>query len=212
MFTGLIEAIGVVKAVRPNSSAAMLSIDIGSLAEDVKIGDSIAINGICLTAAAIDKTIVQFDVSPETLAASSIKTLKTNSAVNIERAMKLSDRFGGHFVQGHVDASVKVQNITDSGKFKIMSLSCHKELLAQLLPKGSVAINGISLTISEINPTSFGVCLIPETIKNTTLKNTKTGDIVNIEIDIITKTVASQLANMVSTNSLTAEKIRQLGF
>jgi riboflavin synthase len=213
MFTGLIETIGVVKAVRPSGGGLLLTVDLGGIAGDAGTGDSIAINGVCLTVARLQGGLASFDLSAETLAKSALGKLKPSSQVNLERAMRASDRFGGHFVQGHVDGTATIVAIDRRSEFADIAFAAGAELLEGMVLKGSVAVDGISLTIAEISGTGFSVCVIPETLKRTTLGKAKTGDTVNIETDIIVKAVKKQLENILPKKEpLTAERLRELGF
>jgi len=214
MFTGLIEAICVVKSVRPNVGGASLVVDLGNLAEGCKIGDSIAINGVCLTIAYLaPQFIAGFEISAETLAKTTLGRLKPSSKVNVERAMKPTDRFGGHFVLGHVDGTATIKTIKRQGDFADMEFAAQPELLSQMVVKGSVAVDGISLTIASLNQSSFSVTLIPQTLKKTTLGLAKVGDTVNIETDIIVKTIKSYLEKILpQKQALTVEKLKELGF
>ncbi len=213
MFTGLIEAVCTVKSVRQSESAMLLSIDLGELANDGRIGDSIAINGVCLTIAKLEGGIASFELSGETLAKSTLGKLKPSSQVNVERAIKASDRFGGHFVQGHIDGKAAIKAIDKRGQFADMKFVTGAELLEAMVVKGSVAVDGISLTIASIDQNSFNVAIIPETLNKTTLSRVKIGDEVNIETDIIVKTIKKQLEKILpQKQSLTAEKLRELGF
>ena len=213
MFTGLIETTCMVKSVRRNADSMVLTIDLGKLADESITGDSIAINGACLTIAKLQGSLASFDVSAETLAKSTLGKLKLSSEVNIERSLKATDRFGGHFVLGHVDGTATIKTIDKSGEFANIKFTATTELLEAMIVKGSVAVDGISLTISAVDLNSFGVSVIPETLKRTTLGKAKIGDNVNIETDIIVKTVKRQLDKILpKQQSLTAEKLRELGY
>ena len=213
MFTGLIEAICVVKSARPNAGGVSLTVDLGNLAEQCKIGDSIAINGACLTIAELTGSLATFELSTETLARSTLGKLKPSSKVNVEQAMKPTDRFGGHFVQGHVDGTATIKAIKRQGQFADIEFAAEPELLSQMVVKGSVAVDGISLTIAGLNRSSFSVALIPQTLKRTTVGTAKAGDAVNIETDIIVKTIKSYLDKILPQKQpLTVEKLRELGF
>jgi riboflavin synthase len=213
MFTGLIETICMVKSVSRRADSMVLAIDLGKLADENKTGDSIAINGACLTIANLQGGLASFDVSAETLAKSTLGKLKPSSEVNIERSLKPTDRFGGHFVLGHIDGTATVKAIDKSGEFANIKFAAPAELLESIVVKGSVAVDGISLTIAAVDLDSFGVSVIPETLKRTTLSKAKIGDYVNIETDIIVKTIKRQLDKILpKKQSLTAEKLRQLGY
>jgi riboflavin synthase len=213
MFTGLIEAVCTVMSVRRSESTMLLTVDLGELADDSKIGDSIAINGVCLTIARLEGGIATFELSGETLARSTLNKLKPSSQVNVERAIKAADRFGGHFVQGHIDGTATIKAIDKHGRFADMKFAAEPGLLNAMVVKGSVAVDGISLTIASIDQNSFTVTLIPETLNKTTLSKVKIGNEVNIETDIIVKTIKTQLEKILpQKQSLTAEKLRELGF
>ncbi len=213
MFTGLIEAVCKVRSVRRSDRAVLLAIDLGNLADDCKIGDSIAVNGVCLTITRLEGGAADFDVSSETLAKSTLDNLGPSSQVNIERAIKATDRFGGHFVQGHIDGTAIVKAIDKQGQFAEWKFAAEAELLDAMVVKGSVAVDGISLTISGIDQNSFSVYLIPETLNKTTLCKVKIGDKVNIETDIIVKTIKKQLEKILpQSQPLTVDKLKGLGF
>ncbi|MCP4258580.1 MAG: riboflavin synthase [Planctomycetes bacterium] len=213
MFTGLIEAVCKVRSVRRSDRAVLLTIDLGKLADDCKTGDSIAVNGVCLTITRLEGGAADFDVSSETLAKSTLDKLSPSSQVNIERAVKATDRFGGHFVQGHIDGTAIVKAIDKQGQFAEWKFAAEAELLDAMVVKGSVAVDGISLTISGIDQNSFSVYLIPETLNKTKLCKVKIGDKVNIETDIIVKTIKKQLEKILpQSQPLTVDKLKGLGF
>jgi riboflavin synthase len=225
MFTGLIEAICTVKSVRQSGGGAVLTVDMGELGRDSKIGDSIAINGVCLTIAELTAGLATFELSAETLKKSTLGRLKPGSSVNVERAMKAADRFGGHFVQGHIDGTAAIKAIKRAGQsvlrsstatkdeFADIEFAAEQELLDQMVVKGSVAVDGISLTIASMDDRSFSVALIPETLRRTNLGTAKAGDVVNIETDIIVKTIKIQLNKIMQQQQpLTVERLKQLGF
>ena len=207
MFTGLIEKIGRVEKISLTSNGANLFIEVDF--DNVKIGDSIAINGVCLTVVSINSSILSFDVMKETLNLSNLRNLKRNDEVNLERAMKLSDRLDGHIVSGHIDNIAKLDNIIQDGFSKRYRFNCNNELI---IKKGSIAINGVSLTITNIYNDGFEVSLIPETIKRTNLKNLKIGDIVNIEYDVLGKYVQKFLGLNQNKSKITMEFLKENGF
>lgn len=213
MFTGLIQAICTVKSIRQSGGGSMLTVDLSELSQDCKIGDSIAINGICLTIADLIGNTATFELSAETLDKSAMGKLQPGTTVNAERAIKATDRLGGHFVLGHVDGTATIRAVIRRGEFADMKFAADPELLSRMVVKGSVAVDGISLTIAELDESSFGVAIIPETLKRTTLGQAKIGDEVNIETDIIIKTVIEYLKRISSQEQpLTVEKLKQLGF
>jgi len=213
MFTGLIEAVCTARLVRPNAGGLSLSIDLGPLADGTGISDSIAVNGVCLTVARLDQTIAAFDVSAETLAKSTIGKLKPSSQVNTERAMKATGRFGGHIVQGHIDGTATIKSIDKLGRFADITFAADTDIFDRMVVKGSVAVDGVSLTIAEMDQNSFSVAVIPQTLEKTTLGRAKVGDMVNVETDIIAKMIKKQLDKILPQNqNLTVEKLKQSGF
>jgi riboflavin synthase len=213
MFTGIIEYSGAVRSVRFGSSGGVISVDIGPVADGTKLGDSIAINGVCLTVSKLTGSVADFDVSGETVSKSSIGKVTGGSAVNLERAMLAGGRFGGHIVQGHVDGLAKVAAVEKKGDFVEIRFEAPADLLSEIVAKGSVAIDGISLTVAKLDAKGFAVAVIPVTLKETTLRSAKTGDIVNIETDIICKTIKRQLEQMTGkSEGLTMGKLQELGF
>jgi riboflavin synthase len=213
MFTGIIQQVCSVKTLYKSGDSAALTIDLGQLANQAKIGDSISINGACLTVSKLTGTLAAFDVSGETLTKTTIGKLTPGIKVNIELALRADDRFGGHFVLGHVDGPATIKKIDKKADFATFTFTAPKDLLDQMIPKGSVAIDGISLTIAKLNPDGFTVAVIPQTLKETTLGQAKITAQVNLEIDIITKTVRKYLQQLSPEKSgLTLEDLRQQGF
>ncbi|MBN1506299.1 MAG: riboflavin synthase [Sedimentisphaerales bacterium] len=216
MFTGLIEGVCEVRSVSAAgaSGGGSLVVDVGSLAEGCRLGDSIAISGACLTVTRLDGTVATFAMSVETMERSTLAALGPRAKVNVERAMKATDRFGGHIVQGHVDGIGAVQAVRRAGEFADIEFAAGRELLEQMVPKGSVAVDGVSLTVAAVGPQSFRVAAIPETLSRTTLGNARAGQRVNIEIDILVKIVRRQLEAMMPgrQQGLTADRLRELGY
>jgi len=201
MFTGIIEGICNVKSIGHRLGGLLLTVDLSQLAEGCKVGDSIAINGACLTITELIGSLASFALSAETITKSTLGTLRQGRPVNVERALKAADRFGGHFVLGHVDGKATIKAIKKGqGEFADMTFATEPELIDQMVVKGSVAVDGISLTISE-------------TLKKTTLGNARTSDIVNVETDIIVKAIKRHLDDIMPTEQpLTVERLRQSGF
>jgi riboflavin synthase len=213
MFTGIIEHIGTVRRLLSKGEQMQITVDIGSIAEGTSLGDSIAVNGVCLTVCRLDGTSAVFDVSTETVRRSSFATLKSGSKVNLERAMSAQGRFGGHIVQGHVDGTAKIAAIRKQSDFAEFRFEATEDLLKQMVPKGSVTVDGISLTVSKLDKTGFEVALIPTTLAETTWSQAKTGDTVNIETDILVKIIQKQLQTMLSSEKgLTLDKLKEHGF
>jgi len=213
MFTGIVETLGKVVSVRPGRGGLSLSVDIGQTIEGIKLGESIAINGVCLTVSRITGGLCEFDVSKETLGRSTLAKIRTAAAVNIERAMRAEGRFGGHIVQGHIDGTAVIRSIDRKGDFAEVVFSTDATLLDEIVVKGSVAVDGISLTVAGLDKDSFTVSVIPTTLKETTLGSASAGEKVNIETDIITKAVKKQLEKMLGTKQgLTETRLKELGF
>lgn len=188
-------------------------LDLQQLAPQVKIGDSIAINGVCLTVSKLVDGLATFDLSGETLQKSTLGKLTSGSKVNVELALRADERFGGHFVLGHVDGIAEISRIEKKGDFANITFKAPKDLLGQMIQKGSVAIDGISLTIAGLDNDSFTIALIPQTLKETTLGSAKIGQKVNVETDIITKAVKKHLENIgLAKEHLTIDKLKELGF
>ena len=206
MFTGLIEKVATIKNFTITSNGA--KIEFIADFDNVKIGDSVAINGVCLTMTSIKNNLYSADVMKETLNISNLKYLKTGDKINLERAMKLSDRLDGHIVSGHIDTIAKIKNITQDGFSKKITFNCNTDLI---IKKGSIAINGVSLTVSNVSDDSFEVSLIPQTLENTNLKNLKISDIVNIEYDLFAKYIQKFTQNK-KESKLTFEFLKENGF
>lgn len=216
MFTGLIESVCEVKSVSPAGATGggSLVVDLGPLAGDCRTGDSVAISGVCLTVVRLARALTTFGLSPETMGKSTLAAIEPGAKVNVERAMKATDRFGGHIVQGHVDGVGAVRTVKRLGEFADLEFAAAPELLEQMVLKGSVAVDGVSLTIAEIGPQGFRVSAIPETLARTTLGAARPGQRVNIEIDILVKIVRRQLETMMPKQQqpLTVDRLRQMGF
>ncbi|MCL2744204.1 MAG: riboflavin synthase [Planctomycetaceae bacterium] len=189
MFSGIIETMGKVKAVVPETTGCRFIIEEAKIAVAVQVADSVAVNGCCLTVIDKDETSFTFQVSPESLSRTNLGKLTLGSSVNLERALSLGDRLGGHFVSGHVDGLGTLVKIDDLGEYQNYYFSVPKKLAAQMASKGSVAVDGVSLTLVNCEPELFSVALIPYTLKVTTLGSRKIGDLVNIETDILSKYV-----------------------
>jgi riboflavin synthase len=188
MFTGLIEDLGEITAVRRSRDGAVLSVAT-RLAGQVRPGDSVATNGVCLTVVSVSEDGFDTEVINETLARSSLAEIAPHSAVNLELAMRPSDRLGGHIVQGHVDGTGVVQAVTEDGFSRRVQVGAGPELLRYIVSKGSITVDGVSLTVAALDATSFTVSLIPETLARTNLGSAAAGRIVNLEVDIVAKYV-----------------------
>lgn len=187
MFTGLIQYTGKVSAVHQNHNSFQLEITTKLVEERIKVGESIAVNGICLTITAVNKGSILADAMPETVSTTTLKGWHIGREVNLERALTLTDRLDGHIVTGHVDTIGVIKTIQiDEIAYRFI-IACEKEFLLQIVKKGSIAIDGVSLTVSNRNTDSFEVSIIPHTYHHTTLASLKVGNTVNIETDIIGK-------------------------
>lgn len=195
LFSGIIEEVGQIVAISDSSDGRRLKIAANCVTSDLKQGDSIAVSGVCLTAVSFTKDSFTADASFETLRRSKLGELQIGSRVNLERALKLSDRLGGHLVSGHVDQTAKVQALRKEGFSKIIEFSVSDELAPYFIEKGSVAVDGISLTVAGLKPSEngrfiFAIAAIPHTLELTTLNKLSVGETVNIEADLIGKYVA----------------------
>ncbi|CAM3123315.1 riboflavin synthase [Paenibacillus lupini] len=190
MFTGLIEEVGTLRRVKKQGEAMVLTVEASHVTEGVALGDSIAVNGVCLTVIAFDRTSFDADVMPETYRKSNLQQLRPGQSVNLERAMLAGGRFGGHIVQGHVDGTgVITGRETDANAVVFAIRLADDDMLRYVIPKGSITIDGISLTVVGTNANGFSVSVIPHTLAQTALQNKKAGESVNIECDVIGKYV-----------------------
>lgn len=188
MFTGLVESLAQVVAVREEPPGRRLTLRAGVLI-GCQVGDSIALNGCCLTAVAVEGDAATFEAGPETLKRTNLGRLALGSQVNVERSLRFDERLGGHFVTGHVDAAGRVVGRSSEGAWATLWFQAPQELMAQIVPKGSVAVDGVSLTVVECREDQFSVQLIPHTLAVTTLGQRQTGDEVNLETDLLAKYV-----------------------
>lgn len=198
MFAGIVEKLAPVVAVEKAAGKnATIKVNLLKLSEGIKIGDSVCVNGVCLTVTSKRNTIVSFDVIEETLRVTDLGHLSKGSKVNVERSLSLSDRIGGHLVTGHIDGTGKISKVgmEADGSVKVW-VETRAKLLSLMIPKGSIAIDGISLTLVDVTDASFSVCLIPHTRSMTTLGYKKEGDSVNLEVDMIGKYVLKVIEQM----------------
>lgn len=193
MFTGIIEGVGRVAELRREGSLARLAIDAPALCEGVRIGDSVAVNGGCLTVTRLEGGRFHFEAVRETLERTSLGELVAGSRVNLERALRADGRLDGHIVQGHVDGTGVVRVLERAGEDVRLEVACAAEICDQLVPKGSVAIDGVSLTVVRVLPDGFDVALIPHTLEATNLGERRPGDRVNLEVDVLGKYVKRYL-------------------
>ena len=213
MFTGIIEEVGTVKSIINRGDALKLTVIAENILKNINLGDSIAVNGVCLTVTSFSDSEFLVDVSPETFKITNLKFLRPNSKVNLEPALTLSKPLGGHIVSGHIDSIARIISIINVKNFLKINFEISFDLRKYMVEKGSIAIDGISLTINELNDNVFNVMIIPHTLLNTTLPLKKEGDYVNIETDIISK----YIGNFVSVyknkpKGITGEFLAKHGF
>lgn len=189
MFTGLIEEIGIMESAANGEKSMKLTIRAKKIMDGIKLGDSICTNGVCLTVSAFDKNAFTVDVMPETMRKTNLGKLKKGSMVNLERALQLNDRLGGHIVSGHIDGLGYIREYKDEDIATWLTVETKSELIKYIIPKGSIAIDGTSLTVVDTTENYFRVSLIPVTKEETVLLKKKVGDEVNLECDIIGKYV-----------------------
>ncbi len=201
MFTGIIEEIGKVKKISLGGASGSLEISAKKVLEETKIGDSIAVNGVCLTVTGMTSSSFTADVMAETVRRSSLGSLVSGSGVNLERAMAANGRFGGHIVSGHIDGTGTLSRLQKEENAVWVYIKTSAEILRLIVEKGSIAIDGISLTVAGVNDSEFAVSVIPHTAEETTLLTKKAGDLVNLENDIIGKYVEKLLASKAPAQS-----------
>lgn len=223
MFTGIIEEKGMISRIMKTASQAILTIKAKKVMEDIHIGDSIAVNGICLTVTSFSANEFQADVMHETLDRTSLKMLKPGSSVNLERAMAAGGRFGGHMVSGHIDGTGRITDIKEDSLAIWYTIETSPEILHYIVEKGSIAIDGISLTVAKVTQTTFAVSTIPHTRVVTTLGERRAGDLVNLENDIVGKYVEKFIYEKNTheimkensekkTHGITRKKLAQYGY
>ncbi len=195
MFSGIVETLATVHRVADDGAGRLLEILVPFAAE-TRVGDSVALNGVCLTAVKADRQALSFQAGPETLSRTNLGELSAGDRINVERALRLSDRLGGHFVQGHIDAVGQIEARIPQGEWQTLWFRCPPSLAPQLVSKGSIAVDGVSLTLVDVEPSRFSVALIPHTLTSTTLGFKGNGAKVNLETDIIAKLVCKSLQSV----------------
>jgi len=217
MFTGLVEGVGQITELTPQGSGFLIRIKTSFNLEGTKVGDSIAVDGVCLTVVQLEPQAFRAQLSPETISRTTFKLKKVGDLVNLERALKLGDRLGGHLVTGHVDGVGAIKRIAKMGDYTLIEISIPKDLIQYMVPKGSIAVDGISLTINEVLEDAIRLMIIPHTLAVTTLGVKKVGDLVNLEVDVIAKMVHRFLKPYLSKveeekNLLTFDFLKEHGF
>lgn len=212
MFTGIIEELGTVDSLSRKSGTLRVGIKAEKILEGVSVGDSIAVNGACLTVVKLAERVLLFDVMKETLNNTTFRSLKIKDRVNLERPLRLTSFLSGHLVSGHIDCVGFILNRTISRDEAKIDIRVNKDMAGYIIPKGSIAVDGVSLTVAYIATDVFSVCLIPLTMEATTLEKKKIKDPVNIEVDIIGKYVKNILYKSVNKETLTEEFLKERGF
>ena len=212
MFTGIIEEKGTITSFQKLQDGAVIGVACKKILEDIKIGDSISINGVCQTVTDVKNGVVQVFASYETLKITTFNTFKTGSVVNLERALKLSDRLGGHIVTGHVDGVGRFISAEKVGESHKMTFELPNVLMKEVVKKGSIAIDGVSLTITDINGNKITAAVIPHTFKNTLLGDLRPNSAVNIETDILGKYISKFLNKKPQKTEITADFLERNGF
>jgi riboflavin synthase len=219
MFTGLIEEFGVVRRLEKNRDGGRLSVQARKVLEGTRIGDSIAVSGACLTVVDLATDGFTVDCMPETIALTSLGGARAGMPVNLERALALGDRLGGHLVLGHVDAVAEVVEVVRKGSVREIRFSLPAAVASYVAPKGSIALDGVSLTVMRVGGDTFEIGIIPHTLEETTLKNVQRGMLVNVEADVLARYVQRALQSGSGARSaagaeggLTAEFLREKGF
>ncbi|MEC1521187.1 riboflavin synthase [Neobacillus niacini] len=218
MFTGIIEELGVVANLKRSGESFVLTIDAKKILEDVHLGDSISVNGVCLTVTSFSNKQFTVDVMPETVKASSLRTLKSGAKVNLERAMAAGGRFGGHFVSGHIDGTGVIKSKKPVENAVYYEIEASPDILRYVIERGSIAVDGTSLTVFGVTEETFTLSLIPHTLSESLIGFKESGDIVNLECDMIGKYVGNFLTgkqntgNKKSSSGISASFLEEHGF
>ena len=219
MFTGIVEHVGSVVAVTPRGKVVQLTIDCGPIVEGVRLGDSIAINGTDLTVTTMAGASLRFEMVQETASITNLGQLRPGSRVNLERALRADGRYDGHIVQGHVDGTGTIREWRRQQEDVRLFVACAPELASGMVPKGSITVDGVSLTLVDVGSDFFSVALIPYTLSHTTLGERRVGDLVNLEIDLLGKYVRKYLHQIFGASAasptgtgLNVARLRELGF
>ncbi|MCI1964624.1 MAG: riboflavin synthase [Oscillospiraceae bacterium] len=212
MFTGIVEETGTVRSIKKGVHSAVVTIGASVVLNNLKQGDSVAVNGVCLTVVALSEGSFSADVMHETLERSNLWELKAGSQVNLERAMPLNGRFGGHIVAGHIDGTGVIRGIKTDANAVWFTIHASPGIMRYVIEKGSLAVDGISLTVADVSQHDFSVSVIPHTAQNTTLGGKRVGDTVNLENDCIGKYVEQLLCGSVRHGNLSKDFLRKYGF
>ncbi|MHB9132058.1 MAG: riboflavin synthase [Armatimonadota bacterium] len=212
MFTGIVEEVGTVVTLRREANVARLALKAEKVREDLRIGDSLATNGVCLTVERIEPAQLWLSMMPETLKRTTLGNLHPGDKVNLERALRLDSRLGGHLLAGHVDGVGTLERVSGVGEERIMTFSLPRELARFVAPKGSIAIDGVSLTVVDAGQDSFSVSLIRHTLTATTLAAMPPGTQVNIEVDMLARYLDRLLTTREGNEGLSFDKLREMGY
>ncbi|MTI70639.1 MAG: riboflavin synthase [Firmicutes bacterium] len=212
MFTGIVEEIGVVKSIKKGSTSAKIIIKAKKILEDINLGDSISTNGVCLTVTDFNDDSFSVDVMPETIRKSSLRNLKKNSKVNLERALSLNKRLGGHIVSGHIDGVGHIKNIKREENAVWLSIKPPRELFKYIIDKGSIAIDGVSLTIAYVDNDIFKVSIIPHTKDETILLDKTIGGEINLECDMLAKYIEKLTSFNINKDNISKDFLMKNGF
>lgn len=212
MFTGIVQDVGRVARSSPVASGRRLTVDTALDTATFELGESVAVNGVCLTVATLSAAAFEADVSSETLRRSTLGELRPGSAVNLERALRPTDRLGGHFVLGHVDGTVRLVKSAPEGEFRVLRFEAPAPLLRYVVEKGSVALDGISLTVASLEAGGFSVAVIPHTLERTNLLGRRSGERINLEVDILGKYVEHLLGGKPAGEGVSWESLARSGF
>ncbi|MFH1778079.1 MAG: riboflavin synthase [Candidatus Omnitrophota bacterium] len=210
MFSGIIEELGVVHKISKTTDIFKLKVKAEKVITDLNVGDSIAVNGVCLTVVKFDAQNISFDVMAETIKKTNFKQLNIGDAVNLERALKFSQRVGGHFITGHIDTTGRVIKKARQGAIFYLRIAIERDISGYLVDRGAIAVEGVSLTVAESKEKYFSVYLIPHTISSTNLKYKRVGDILNLEADILGKYAAKAVEKQ--TGAMNVEKLKRWGY
>lgn len=212
MFTGIVEEIGKIRSIQPGSRSVRLEIEAETVLEGTRMGDSIATNGVCLTVAQLERGRFWADVMPETLRRSNLGELRSGDRVNLERALRWEDRLGGHLVSGHIDGVGRLVAIEPEDNAVWLTVAAEEDLLRYVVEKGSIAMDGVSLTVAHVEAAGFKVSLIPHTRYVTALGHKRVGSIINLEVDVIAKYVEKLLGSRTQRPGISLEYLQANGF
>jgi len=213
MFSGIIEEIGQIQKIDSINGGIKLTISADKILEDIKTGDSVSVDGICLTVTSFNKNNFTVDAVGETLKKTTLSKIKNKSYVNLERAIRFNERIGGHLIQGHVNSIAKINQLKKLGENYLLQIELPSDLMKYVIKEGSIAVDGISLTVADIHDNKINISIIPHTWQNTTLQYKTENDFVNIEVDFTAKYIENFIKNFLSQkNEITEEMLKKLGY